>query len=435
MGWHESRDRGPVSDGHRRAYSFFDQLVVVDCDHTGVAVALDAVYARQRAPLPATAGGGDLHIKVWSGAGARPADSPRPGLQRDRGGSLAWRAMIEVGGRTIRVPDPAQLLHYAHLVLVNAAAALVRDALVLHGGAVARHGTAVLLVGHSGSGKTTLTLELVRRGWGFLSDDFAVLGGDGVVHPFPRRVNVTAESLALLGASPPPEDALRLATFGGREKWMIDIEEMFPGRLAGPAPVGVLLLLEHEASAAVTRDIDEGGSDAPEAWLLQVDHLPARLEDALTALPGVQLVRCREAECPPVVEIVIVPGARIVAGVDEVCCDLDVSVLAARRTGAGCSQRAGAADVAATKFTATPMMERLKPAQALPHLLAHALSLSGRRFLGATSQREVHDALTLMHGALSGQTAVFRLGAGSLRASADVVERVAKRLRADASRP
>src|SRR5262249_4630489 len=47
--------------------------------------------------------------------------------------------------------------------------------LMLHAGAVARHGVAVLLPNASGAGKTTLTLALASRGWLPLTDDVCPL--------------------------------------------------------------------------------------------------------------------------------------------------------------------------------------------------------------------------------------------------------------------
>lgn len=59
--------------------------------------------------------------------------------------------------------------------------------LLLHAGAVTRGDLTILLLGHSGAGKTTLTLELVRRGFRFLGDEYVAIGGQAeVLIPFPR---------------------------------------------------------------------------------------------------------------------------------------------------------------------------------------------------------------------------------------------------------
>jgi hypothetical protein len=186
-------------------YRFFGRGVELVSDDSTIVRALDLVYARQR----------------WV------APSPEPQTSRRRSGLESPEELVRVyafakevpevrvGGRTIRVPEADQLAHYAHLIVINVAAALATGATVLHSGAVSRGGQAALLVGSSGHGKTTLTLELVRRGWRFLSDDFAPVDAAGVVRPFPRRVNVTDATLVLLGLSA-PADGMRLAGFGVR---------------------------------------------------------------------------------------------------------------------------------------------------------------------------------------------------------------------------
>jgi len=56
--------------------------------------------------------------------------------------------------------------HASHTVLTRP-----RDELALHAAAVSIGRRALVLVGASGSGKSTITVELLRRGYGFLSDE------------------------------------------------------------------------------------------------------------------------------------------------------------------------------------------------------------------------------------------------------------------------
>lgn len=85
-------------------------------------------------------------------------------------------------------------------------AAAIRHAalpLVLHAGAVARDGLALLLPAASGSGKTTLTLALAARGWLPLTDDISPLERDDdrwFALPCPRCCHLDVNMIELLVA-------------------------------------------------------------------------------------------------------------------------------------------------------------------------------------------------------------------------------------------
>lgn len=368
-----------------RAYRFFGRTVRVDCDDPAVADLLDAIYDRQRvddAADPGRAALPDLVVAVR-------ADGP--------GGPR-----VELGGRTVRAPSAGELAHHAHLVLVNAAAALADGRRVLHAGAVARDGRAVLIVGRSGWGKTTQTLALVQRGWRLLSDDFAVVRADGTVEPFVRRVNLTTASLDLLDLAPPPGSPI-VAGFGGRVKWMVDVEQLWPDRLGGPARLAAVCLL---ASAA---------SSTPPAgpWRLEVDHLPAGFVADLAAIPGVASVAPATTPDAHAHHLVIhtAGAARIVAAVDRVCAAHDVAVLSAH---------AGAA--APPDFGPAPALDPIDPAAALDALLVHDLSLAGRRFLFGTHPPDVLAARAALRTAVAAcDAAVYRLSPGPVAATADLI--------------
>lgn len=65
------------------------------------------------------------------------------------------------------------------------------DRVHLHGAALALNGRALVLSGHSGTGKSTLAGWLTHRGWGFLTDEAALVDPDAlVVSPFWRPIGV-----------------------------------------------------------------------------------------------------------------------------------------------------------------------------------------------------------------------------------------------------
>jgi HprK-related kinase A len=78
--------------------------------------------------------------------------------------------------------------------------------LLLHAGAVARGGEALILTGESGAGKSTLAAILGHSGWRFLGDEFALVDlSDAQLRPFPRPISLKNDSIALLEAIAPRE--------------------------------------------------------------------------------------------------------------------------------------------------------------------------------------------------------------------------------------
>jgi len=108
------------------------------------------------------------------------------------------------------------------------------DYVFVHAGVVAWQDRALILPGVSFAGKSTLVAELVRAGATYYSDEFALIDGDGRVHPFPRD--------------------LRMRRPGRTEQTPVPIEQL-RGH-AGTAAVPVSLV--------VFTEFAEGGRWAPE---------------------------------------------------------------------------------------------------------------------------------------------------------------------------
>jgi hypothetical protein len=99
----------------------------------------------------------------------------------------------------------------------------------LHAAGLTREGRGVLLTADSGHGKTTTALSLVRKGWGYLSDDTVLLHPeDGKIRAYSFRRDfcvdpgLTAHFPKLDGPEwpPAPNDA---------SKWRVDPSQIYPG--------------------------------------------------------------------------------------------------------------------------------------------------------------------------------------------------------------
>src|SRR4051812_28396422 len=137
----------------------------------------------------------------------------------------------------------------------------------VHAGVVGHRGRAIVLPGLSFSGKTTLVVELVAAGATYFSDEFAVLDGDGLVHPFPKPLSIRTEGVSqvdhdvsafggVIGDDALPIGLIALAQFVPGRRWE-------PTRLS--AGQAVLAMLSNtvpaqerpeQAMAAIRRAVD-----------------------------------------------------------------------------------------------------------------------------------------------------------------------------------
>jgi hypothetical protein len=91
------------------------------------------------------------------------------------------------------------MYNHAYMVIFRHIFNLFRDFYIIHAGVVSRGEDGIVLTGQSCFGKTTLTLEMVRKGYRFLSDEFCPIErGTMRISPFPRTISLSAESMAVL---------------------------------------------------------------------------------------------------------------------------------------------------------------------------------------------------------------------------------------------
>ena len=106
--------------------------------------------------------------------------------------SNEWgRPVIIVDHEVFPVHNQSFMEGYACEKIIIAAFSKVRSHFLAHAGVVSHHGEGVVIIADAEHGKTTLTLELVKRGFTFLSDEVAALGRrDHRVYPFPRSLRI-----------------------------------------------------------------------------------------------------------------------------------------------------------------------------------------------------------------------------------------------------
>jgi hypothetical protein len=109
-----------------------------------------------------------------------------PPYELTRNGSVVYRT-----SELDDLPPAFELDLYRELVELGS-----RAGWVLHAAAAVRDRGAIVLYGDPGAGKSTLVHELVRRGSRYLSDEWAVLGGDGEVRGIARPITLEPTAVA-----------------------------------------------------------------------------------------------------------------------------------------------------------------------------------------------------------------------------------------------
>lgn len=111
----------------------------------------------------------------------------------------------------------------------------------LHGGAVARDGRAVLVVGDHRAGKSSLVAALVfKEGYDYVGDDLLLLDGRTLrIHGRPWRIELRENTWRTLWNEFPPAGGQTL-----NDKIVWDGRELFPARTLASAEPRIILFLE-----------------------------------------------------------------------------------------------------------------------------------------------------------------------------------------------
>jgi len=157
-------------------------------------------------------------------------------------------------GRSIRVdPESGSDEQSIRLYLLGSCIGAIvhqRGELILHGCALRFDDRCAVIAGHSGAGKSTLSAALNLRGHELLSDDLAVVDGQGLVHPGFPQIKLWADSAGKLGLNLAAMSRIRMQV----EKYSYRVEQAFCHR---PLPLAAVYILHthtkpHTAFEAVT---------------------------------------------------------------------------------------------------------------------------------------------------------------------------------------
>jgi hypothetical protein len=161
------------------------------------------------------------------------------------------------------------------------------DTIFIHAGAVAHNGRMIVIPARSFGGKTTLVAALVRAGAVYYSDEFAVIGRDGLVQHYAKPLSVRGDGLAqtdravesfggVAGDEPLPLGMIVITTYTPGAEWKP--KRLSPGAgavalLANAVPAQerpqeVMHAISRAAEGAVVIEGERGEADAIASLLL-----------------------------------------------------------------------------------------------------------------------------------------------------------------------
>lgn len=185
--------------------------------------------------------------------------------------------------------------------------ARIQSHVLIHAGALACQGQGLILAADSGHGKTTLTLELVRRGYKFLSDEMAALGrADRHLYPFPRALRIRPGTLERAGFSK--------AAHGAPEwlgKLILDIEQIQPDCLGEATPIKHVVILQNPS-------VKQQASPTQELGVI-LDHLDEAFVDAVRQIEGVSRLRVGAKYGYPWLKLHATRRAHVFSQIEALC--------------------------------------------------------------------------------------------------------------------
>ncbi len=146
--------------------------------------------------------------------------------------------------------DECDVVSSSEMIIFRKIIDCIDSHLLLHAGVVSRDGRGYIICAPSGFGKTTMVMELVSRGYKFLSDEYCPIGiGDCNISPFPRRVGLKDNSPFLRLT-----DVDRSVFMEHENKYFADCNEVFPGSLGKECMPGYLIMLSADSFNPVLTD-------------------------------------------------------------------------------------------------------------------------------------------------------------------------------------
>lgn len=289
---------------------------------------------------------------------------------------------------------------YAYEKIIIGIITRIQSHILIHAGVVSGRGQGIILVADTMHGKTTLVLELVRRGFKFLSDEFAAMGrNDRLVYPFPRSLRIRRGTLELAGF---PEAA------AGAPIWLgtliLDIEEIQPDRLGKASSINHIIIIKDPAEGE-----EDTRVNSRKGLSIYVDRLDDTFLATVSQIEGVTDVQIGNSSGYPMLKLRASRVTPVLTQIEALCRDHRILVLDIIK---GTERR--------PTFQAPARLKEIPKSQAVMEILkrfqaGYKSELLKNEFGGSSAR------LFMELSNLVGQANCYQLSVGPLQEMADLV--------------
>jgi hypothetical protein len=321
--------------------------------------------------------------------------------------SISLLMETEEGRPVLITPDSRLILDgndipsSIYLFILNYAFREARNHFIIHGGVVEKGGRGIIISASSSVGKTTLILELVKRGFYFLSDELApVRRNTGLIELFPRSIGMRNNGILRPDSIGTRNDREQKAKNEFKE--MVDISDIPGGKIGNPCLPRCVIFL----SPPLKEEMEDQYSRVMEIAFSRID---GELIRSLQGMEGIIMIERLDGRPYPTLRL-NVSKTPVIERIEDICRGLGIFILNSHW---GISEP--------PDYTATPKIERLQGSSGLIELAKHLLN--GRA--PSRLSQEFNNSQSRIMMELAGifeRVSFYRLTIGRLKDMADMVE-------------
>lgn len=368
---------------HELSLQFYDQKAVLSSDSNTYIQLFKQMYSRFETDNDISSSHSHLRLQVQTGLNNR---NITPKLILDGETKSLSGIQLDDG--------------FIYESILNTIISRVRSHFLIHAGVVSKNDQGVILVADSAHGKTTLVLELIRRGFEFLSDEMAAIGRkDHMVHPFPRSLRIRPGTLGLTGFQKAAVNAPSWL-----DKLLLDIESIKENCVGTAVPIRNIVLFQDPALEKSSKNVQQGRK-----LFVVVDRIEDGFVDRIRKMENIAYMNIHTDRTYPMLEIATSSVTRVLSKIETLCDRYGILLLNYMRK-----------EATRPKFDASPWIETISQTETAREML--------KRFLGghksALLQREFNGSslrLFLELADIIQQASCHRLYVGSLSEMADLI--------------